>query len=172
MGNQNIDTLKAQFISDATQHRRFLQSKIDIYLSIDKPSDVLIIKSHLICEYYLDQILIIKNSCPAKELRNLTFFKKMNLAFNSNNVEEKNLLDQISELNKLRNKVGHELEYTLSESDIDALGFYVGKDYIFRKYDLKYANINYLLGHTLGTIVIEVSMFLFKTVSLEKLNQK
>lgn len=152
--------------SEATKHIRVLRGKIDKFLSKEKPSDVLIIKSHLICEYYINQILIVKGVCVAKEINKLTFFDKVNKSFDTNVPEQKNIHEKMIGLNKLRNKVGHELEYILSESDVDTLGYITGKEYVLEKYD--YPEIEDLLRNTLVMIVIDISMHLFQIISTEK----
>lgn len=170
MNNQNNTEIKKQIESDVAKHIRVLRGKITKFLSEEKPSDVLIIKSHLICEYYINQVLIVKDSCTAKEITNLSFYDKVNKAFDTKNSEEKILHDKMTGLNKLRNKVGHELEYVLSESDVDTLGYITGKEYVFNKYD--YPEIDGLLRNTLTMIVINVSMFLFELISIEKRKQE
>lgn len=170
MNNQDNEKPKEKVESDVAKHIRVLRGKIDKFLSKEKPSDVLIIKSHLICEYYINQILIVKNSCTAKELTNITFYDKVNRAFDAKKTDEKIFHDKMIGLNKLRNKVGHELEYVLSESDVDALGYITGKDYVFEKYD--YSETDDLLRNTLTMIVVEVSMFLFQLISKEKTSVK
>ena len=69
-------------------------------------------------------------------------------------------------LNQLRNKVGHELEYVLAESDVDNLGYIRGQSYILNKYDFE--NLNDLLHDTLETIVIDVAMHVYIMVDTMK----
>jgi hypothetical protein len=148
------------------KHSKHLYQKINKFLSLDKPSDVIILKSHLICEYYINQILIFRNIHTIHEIDDKKFYQKINSAFDTNIPEEKNILEKLKALNKLRNKVGHELEYLLSESDVDMIGYLGGKDYIIKKYD--YTSIDVLLRHILIMTVCDVSMFLFKIISAEK----
>jgi hypothetical protein len=152
------------------KHSVFVMEKIKKFLSGEKPADVLIIKSHLLCEYYLNQILIIKGISEAKEIDKLTFFDKNNKAFDLNITNQKNIHNRLSRLNKLRNKIGHELEYSLSEYDVDSLGHLTGKKYILDKYDFN--NIEDLLRNTLIIIVIDVAFFVSSLVSVEKVTLK
>jgi hypothetical protein len=152
---------------EVAKHVRVLKEKIYKFLSEEKPPDVLIIKSHLICEYYINQILIVKDISKAKELNKLSFFDKVNKALNIEKPNQKNIHEKLIGLNKLRNKVGHELEYILSESDVDSLGYLTGKEYVLDKYD--FDKIEKLLRNTLIMIVIDVSMLLFDFVSEEKI---
>ena len=146
-----------------------LMEKIDRFLSEKNPSDVLIIKSHLICEYYLNQILILNGKSTAKEIDKLSFFDKANKAFDLQNQGQKNTHDRIVKLNQLRNRVGHELEYTLSESDVDTLGYFTGKEYVLKKYE--FDKLEDLLRNTLIDIVVEVALIVINIVKLEKKNK-
>jgi len=151
------------------KHIRVLQDKIDKFLDKGKPSDILIIKSHLICEYYINQILILKEICNAKELFELKFSEKVTKALDNSKEKQKIIGSKINALNKLRNKVGHELEYVLSEADIDNLGYRDGKEYILDKYE--HSNLEDLLRSVLKKIVIDLGLFLFDLVYEEKKNQ-
>lgn len=170
VNENNNNTLDKILESDAETHKNIIRNKIEKFLSKEKSSDVLIIKSHLICEYYINQILIIKELCKAKEVKDLDFYHKVNKALSINNPEEKILHEKIIELNKLRNKVGHELEYILSESDVDSLGYISGKDYILEKY--KFTDMHELLRRTLIMIAIDISILLFKLVYRIKIQEK
>lgn len=162
MNDETINTEPTEL----DKHFRAVEKKIDTYLSPEQPPDVLIIKAHLICEYYINQILLVKELCNSKEIRDLTFFNKMQKAFKLENAQEKFIYDKIDALNKLRNKTGHELEYKLSESDVDELGYINGKEYIFKKYDFE--SIEKALHYLLVDTVVDVSFFLMRLVKKEK----
>lgn len=164
--NNQKEKVEKDIKSEITKHIRVIKEKIERFLSEEKPADILIIKSHLICEYYLNQILIVKGISKAKEINKLSFFDKVNKALDMLDEEQKNIHEKLIELNKLRNKIGHELEYVLSESDVDNLGYLTGKEYILNKYD--FDKLENLLRRTLVLIVIDVSMLLFQLVSKEK----
>lgn len=147
-------------------HIADLIKKINKFLSDEKPADILIIKAHLLCEYYINQLLIFREKCSHQELESLTFSQKINKTFSLNDKNEKISFDYINKLNKLRNKVGHELEYSLSESDIDALGYVQGKEYIVNKYDHE-TDVERLRS-ILNTIVINIALLLINSVMIEK----
>lgn len=153
--------------SEIDKHIDVLLGKVNKFLSQDKPPDVLIIKAHLICEYYLTQILIVKEMATAGQIDKMTFFDKLGKALNTADAQEKNLHEKLIRLNRLRNKAGHELEYSLSESDVDNLGYLNGKKYVLDKYD-RDNQIEVLLRDTLVGITISVSMLLFNLVDKEK----
>ncbi len=148
-----------------SKHVKMAKAKIVKFLPRESPSDVLIIKSHLICEYYINQILILKDICSAKQINKLTFYDKLQKSFNLDDKDQRKMFERIERLNKLRNKVGHELEYILSESDVDNLGYIVGKEYILEKYDFE--TLSDLLRNTLLLLVIDLSFFVYEAVMLE-----
>ena len=148
------------------KHSRALQEKLKRFLAKENAPDVLIIKAHLICEYYLTQVLILKESYTSNELYKLSFSEKLEKALDKADKIEDFSYKQIKKLNKLRNKIGHELEYSLSEADIDELGFLRGKEYIFEKYD--YETLPDLLRTTLKEIIVNVSFIVFKLVQNQK----
>lgn len=154
---------------EIAKHLRVLKDKLSRFLSEKNPADVLIIKSHLVCEYYLNQILILKGVCNATELNKLSFFDKNQKALDRGKNAEKETFDSLQVLNKLRNKVGHELEYVLSESDVDNLGFIRGKEYILEKYDFE--SLQEQLRQTLTLLVVDIALVLFDLVDAEKKNQ-
>lgn len=100
---------------EISKHIRVVKEKIDTYLSEDQPSDVLIIKSHLICEYYINQILLVTEKCNSKEMRDLTFYKKLQKVFNKEELREKPLYRKVKTLNNLRNKTYLEKKRFLAE---------------------------------------------------------
>ncbi len=132
-----------------------LLKKIKNFLSSDKPADVLIIKAHLLCEYYMNHILILKEVCSAKDIESQSFFQKVEKIKGILNFQDEiqvKTFQKISLLNKLRNKVGHELTYSLSESDVDALGYLEGRQYILDKYDVE-TDLERLRGILISTVV-------------------
>ena len=151
-------------------HIKDLIQKINKFLSDEKPSDILIIKAHLLCEYYINQILILRETCSVKDIESLTFNEKIQKAFNLNDKDEKLIFDYTNRLNKLRNKVGHELEYSLSESDVDSLGYIQGKEYILEKYD--YETDIERLRTILRLIVIQTALLLIGSVKKEKASKE
>ena len=130
----------------------------------------MIIKSHLLSEYYINQILILREICSVKDIETWTFHEKIEKALNLTNAEEKLIFDYNNRLNKLRNKVGHELEYSLSESDIDSLGYVQGKDYILNKYEIE-TDLERLRS-MLNNIVINTALILINSIAEEKKKEK
>ena len=170
MENEIKNKISSEMEEEINKHRKALKEKIKKYLTPDKPVDVLIMKANLICEYYVNHILILKEKASAQEINELNFFVKINKAFNQQDDEQKKLRDRLVKLNNLRNRVGHELEYVLSEYDVDCLGYLTGKEYVLEKYN--YEDKKQLLYITLLYIVIDVALFVTGLVTDEKLIKK
>lgn len=161
----NIEVYKEKINEDIKKHMDNVRKKIQEHISVEKSPDILILKSHLICEYYLNQILIVKELTTLRELDSLNFYKKANMVVDKK--DSIKLLKKILKLNKLRNKIGHELEYKLSESDIDTIGYIEGKKYINNKYEIN--DIKMLLINILIEIIIETAMLLFNEITSDKI---
>jgi hypothetical protein len=143
------------------KHYNELHAKITKHLNSAEP-DVLIIKTHLICEYYLSQLIALENGSFLK----LNFPDKVSRAIKHN----EQTCEILRLLNTLRNKIGHELNYTLSESDIDSLGYklYSSQEYVIKKYD--YENEVDLLRAVLIKIVIKLAVLV--EIKVEELKPK
>lgn len=142
-------------------HFEAFNSKLIKYLGDGKESDVLVIKTHLICEKYLDQILIVQEKCTASELQDLGFRDKLDkTSLSSGDDFDKKVFQILNQLNKIRNRVGHELEYKVSESDVDSMGYVIGKKYIETKYRDNPNDHKKLLIYCLKTAVAFLSVTL------------
>jgi hypothetical protein len=95
------------------------------------PDDVSsLLNCHLLVEYYLEQII-------HSQLKRADIFL------------DDNLMTSVSNLNKVRNLCTHEMEYSISEANIDLIGRPFGKTYIETKRDRK----DELLKYTLMIII-------------------
>ena len=126
--NENNQNKVETTSSEIDKHIRVVRKQIDTYLADSQSSDILIIKTHLICEYYLNQIIIFKETVDYNEMKKMSFFQKNEKTFNLNNQLEKIIFLKLKALNDIRNKISHELEYRLTESDVDMLGYINGKN--------------------------------------------
>lgn len=152
--NSNIVTV------DENNHLENLNLKIQKFLKDEDKADLLIIKSHLLCEYYLNQILVLEDKCEGGKLDDLTFSQKLEKALNSDSSFDSKTKKIVSKLNSIRNKVGHELEYQLSESDLDRLGFVIGKEYLVEKYKQKedIGKLKYCLRTAISRLAVAVNI--------------
>ena len=107
-----------------------LSRKVDLLEGCRGSLELLILKGHLVIEYFLNEI--INTSIPYGQkylIDNLNFSKKINLVKRSNFIQEDAVLF-IIELNKIRNKCAHRLDYVVSDDDLDILGSTVSSDYV------------------------------------------
>jgi len=63
---------------------------------------------------------------------NFTFYQKL-LIIQTLDMLDARLIDVLKQLNKYRNRASHELQYNLTERDIDLIGSPFGEYYIKRK---------------------------------------
>ena len=102
------------------------------HLSESLEPELLLLKGHLLIEYYLGLLLILNDE--KKEILEETFYKKIQRSKELNIVGDP-YMESIFCLNRLRNRMAHELEYTISESDVDSISMPFGKEYILKKMD-------------------------------------
>ncbi len=107
---------------------------------IPKSADLeyIALRAHLLAEYYLNHLLILKcGSHKLEDIENLSFYSKVCKLkeLNINHLESW-VINLLLKLNKIRNNLSHSLEYKISEADIDSLGFSFGKEYIYRKFSI------------------------------------
>lgn len=150
------------FSQDFKRHGEHLNKKIRDYLHDETSTGLLIIKTHLIAENYLNQILVLKNSVKATKIDNLTFHDKNEKAFDLNTPIEAMAHAYLTRLNKIRNRVGHDLEYVVAEADIDSLGYIQGQEYIFNKYQIEDSLA--LLKNVLIHITVILSFVVYKVI--------
>lgn len=115
----------------------------------------MILRSHLLVEYYLDHIII--NSLTRGDIlleRNFSFSQKLSV-LESIQCISSSLLDSVKNLNSIRNNCSHSLDYQITELDVDKIGRPQGRDYLKIKKD--HSNtIKELLHWTLGLIITGV----------------
>jgi hypothetical protein len=132
--------------------------------------DLTIIKAHLVCEYYIDQFIILKkNDEDDIHLSDMTFNYKITKFLDQNDSEEKKVFRKLNRLNKLRNSISHELDYSIRESDVDSIGVMIGREYIFKKYKSQ-NNLSELLFFVLENVISSISFLVY--CNLEKTKVK
>jgi len=112
----------------------------------------MILKSHLLAEYYIDQFIAL--GIPRGDIilnKGFSFSQKLTI-LESLNIAEKNIIDSLGALNRLRNRCTHDMDYKISESDIDKIGFLQGKSYFNDKEYLGYDQKNLLHLTLIGII--------------------
>ena len=128
----------------------------------------IILRTHLLCEYYLDQILVAKISRGDSLIDDsrTTFAYKIQLikAFNFLENSQAYLLDSAAGLNKVRNNCSHTLDYSVSESDVDKIGRPQGAGYLSQKINLG-DDLKKLLINTLVTLISGLDFISCKCVA-------
>ena len=132
-----------------------------------QPDSVLVIlRSHLLVEYYLDKIIILK--IPRGDIiieGNFSFWQKL-MIVKSLNILSSYLVDSLKNLNKIRNDCSHVLEYKISESDIDKIGRPFTSEYIKLKSE-RFSSIETLLNYTICLLTARLYGCVEKIVNLE-----
>jgi hypothetical protein len=103
--------------------------KIDDAIKSQPEELILILQAHLFVENIIDEILcsILKRGDILTE-NNLSFYQKL-LVIQASGIIESYLIDILKRLNNIRNKFSHQLQYHLSEKDIDSIGAPFGELY-------------------------------------------
>jgi len=111
------------------------------------------LRTHLLAEYYLDQIIVV--SLARGDLlvnQHLTFYNKMSVVKAIDVVDDRTM-DALAALNNLRNRCAHDMDYQISETDVDKVGRPFGLQYTREKHkdghDLKFL-LNLQLAGILG----------------------
>lgn len=98
-------------------------------------SVTLILRVHLLAEYYLDQVILVKlprGDVIIEKERRFDYRHKVALV-DSFNCLSRELIKSLEQLNTVRNSCSHVHDYELSESDIDKIGAPLGKAYYSKK---------------------------------------
>lgn len=132
------------------------------------------LRAHLFAEYYLNHLLILKlGSDKLNKIENLGFYAKVS---ELKELEIKNLkswvVNALFKLNKIRNNLSHSLEYKVNEADVDSLGFYFGKEYIYRKFSGDRSDLKTNFRWVLVKIIIELYRPIIIEISMESLKRK
>lgn len=135
-GSNNLQGGQKKLI--AMHHREFFD-KIRTHLPPELTEEILVLRSHLITEYYLNSLLAL--TLPVREgyrfsSDRVRFSDKIKKVLELELLQP-NEIEAISRLNKLRNKFAHDINYKVSEADLDFIGFCFGKSYMTDKYSPK-----------------------------------
>lgn len=112
---------------------------------------VLILQAHLFAENFIDEIIrtLLKRGDILMD-SNFTFYQKL-LIIQALDILDARLIDVLKRLNKYRNKVSHELQYNLTERDVDLIGSPFGEYYM--KCKKSYGDINSRLRWVIYTLI-------------------
>ncbi len=122
----------------------------------DLDETTIILRSHLLAEYYLDHFLL--ESLARGDLitdSRITFSTKLQVV-EALDILPRAFVDSVRNLNVVRNRCAHSLDYKVTESDIDKIGRPFGKDYREMKREHEHNNKE-LLHWTMGMIFAKTS---------------
>ncbi len=89
-----------------------------------------LLRFHLLIEYYLDLIISVYLKKGLSLLdNNLSFSQKLSIVDSFGLVPE-NIILSIKKLNSVRNKAAHDMDYVITERDIDSIGRCYGNNYL------------------------------------------
>ena len=106
------------------------------HVSHEKDDEVVVLKSHLLVEYYLNHILVVFLPNGHKLAKELTFAEKVEAIAKDPNASEDidpEIFPSIKALNRVRNEMSHELSFQLTEAQVDLIGFPLGERYVIKK---------------------------------------
>ncbi|MBP6859089.1 MAG: hypothetical protein KBC69_00485 [Candidatus Magasanikbacteria bacterium] len=134
----------------------------------EKDLAIILLKGHLLIEYYLNHVILYWDDKARVDGK--SFFEKVNL-IESKKIFQDNTTVSLHALNKVRNDLSHKLDFSISESEIDRIGFHLGKIYIVEKFKNNPENENYLqrlLMLVLIKLLTKVCLPLFVKMEEEK----
>jgi len=121
----------------------------DKYIPVKEDDTLILLKAHLLAEYYINQLIILFYEADGYKKVEDDFSEKIKYIENIRNTKDKQILKgseikAIRRLNNTRNKLSHEIEYNISEADVDLMGFCFGSRYIHQKFKRKNLKISLL----------------------------
>jgi hypothetical protein len=135
MTDQNLIEVRKERIKKLAH--RFLN---DFEFRIKRETDisVILLKGHLLIEYYLDQIILLFFD-KEKDLRKLSFFEKIRIVeerkiFDKTGWVVDNIIKKLYAINNVRNNLAHDLGFTITESELDSIGYTFGREYVLKKF--------------------------------------
>jgi len=94
----------------------------------------ILLKGHLLIEHYLDHIMLLLFDKKAG-LKKKSFYDKVSNLKDTDCFEDHEAtIECLFALNRIRNELAHRLDFEVTQSQIDTIGYNLGKDYIVRRY--------------------------------------
>ncbi len=116
----------------------------------------ILLKGHLLIEYYIDHSMLLIFDKNAK-VHKKSFWNKITELKNSNCFWDHDVaIGCLFSLNKVRNDLAHQLNFEVTISQIDSIGYHLGKEYILKRYSKEDSSEKDLLLWTLQHIVAMV----------------
>lgn len=151
-----------------------IEEYFDRHISTSSDLEYIALRSHLLAEYYLNHLLVLKDD-PENPytIERLSFFEKIK------KIKELKIKDlkpwvtnALFSLNRIRNNLSHSLEYKISEADVDSLGFNFGKDYIYRKFSLTKKDLKTNFSWVIKALILELYRPIAIEITMESIKKK
>lgn len=163
--------LKTKIMAIDQQVKNLLRKYVkDFEKQVSKEADltIIVLRGHLLMEYYLSHLVVYFHDREHR-VDKLSFFDKLQII-------EKDVTfiagsSPFYKFNDLRNNLSHELNFQISEAEIDRIGFGIGKDYVSLKFSKNIEEPGYLrdlLVWVVDTLVFEIVYQIYKKNESER----
>jgi len=160
-----VDEIKKNKNKESVSGKKIVKYEFNKFKKSIKSTDgevTMILRAHLLAEYYLNRLIEIELPCGyfiTKE--KLSFYNKIAIVKALDVLtEKKGIESSLYELNSLRNRCAHVINYIISEDDVDRIGLPLGQRYTQSKFNflkdvkgLLYKTLFELLAINLSFIV-------------------
>lgn len=120
------------------ESKRLLDKQFDDFFKYITKGDssAILLKGHLLVEHYLDHAMLLILDKDAKVYKKSFYSKIFELKSKDCFWEHSVAIDCLSALNKVRNELAHRLDlnFNVTLSQIDIIGYPLGKEYIIKRY--------------------------------------
>ena len=141
-----------------TQVQRMFRQQLDDYedtVGNEEDTSVILLKGHLLVEYYLEQLMILSADSLGQYSR-MGFSQKVEHLRTRAFKDYPRLVAILKSLNSTRNNMAHNVRYVVSRGEIDSIGNILGKEYILELYRHDSFNDVTMLKWLIRNIVMEV----------------
>ena len=141
------------------EHREVLRTKFNKQVSIEHEPVLMVLRAHLLIENFLERFICL-NIVRGDRLisKNFTFANKLTIV-HALDVVPDSYIQSINQLNKIRNRFSHNMDSSISNSDVDRIGSPLGKPYTKIKHDnpqeldkIIYNILSWVCGYLAGLI--------------------
>lgn len=129
------------------ERRKLIYKQIEDFSKVIESGDSssALLKGHLLVEHYLDHIMILIFDKKANVQKKSFYIKVSELKQTKCFHEHETTIACLFALNKVRNEMAHQLDFKITRSQIDSIGYFLGKEYILKRYNPEYDERKLLL---------------------------
>lgn len=123
----------------------------------------LLLKGHLLIENILQETLAVFDCQKTGRIDRISFHEKTNFLKNLQEYKDeiKGVSPLLYSLNEVRNDLAHNLDFKISESDVNKIGINLGSKYIIKKYEIGHKNVKEILLFCLNEIVYLLGFIIY-----------